>query len=258
MGPVSGSTKPTGPAVEILAPVGVEGAAPLLDDRRDSPISAMVDQLAGEVVLRHVGGRRVLDLGHGAPRVTEWVTSRAASLDVVDAIDLGRGSSIRVPFADGGFDVVFCLRTLAHLGRDAQSSHDAATSALREVSRLLSPGGTAIVQFDNALSLWGLYNGIRKPLTAVERGPLVVEGARGLTRFDSVRRVKRLLPPRLELKTFHGLSIVATLPQALRVPVVRNVVRRFEWFARDRVGLRSLGAHVLFVLRRLDDLPASR
>jgi hypothetical protein len=127
---------------------------------------------------------------------------------------------------------------------------------LREVVRLVVPGGTALVQFDNALSLWGLYHGIRKPLTALERGPLVVEGARGVTRFDSVRRVKRMLPVELQIRSIHGLSVLATVPNSLRVPLVGGLLRRFEWFARDKVLVRRFGAHIMFVLRRLTDAPA--
>jgi hypothetical protein len=75
MGRVSGSTKaPPGP--RILDPVDKDGAlARALDPHVDLAIE-LVDRLAGEVVLRHAGGRVALDLGHGAPRVTEWVQAR--------------------------------------------------------------------------------------------------------------------------------------------------------------------------------------
>jgi SAM-dependent methyltransferase len=253
MGPVSGSTKPTGPVVEILAPVGVSEPGALLQERPASPITVLVDRLAGELVLRHVHGRRVLDLGHGAPMVTEWVAQRSGTLGIVDALDLGRRDQVRLPFVDHSFDVVFSLRTLAHLGRDEPSSHAAAVSALHEIGRVLAPGGTALVQFDNAVSLWGLYHGIRNARTALERGPLVIEGPRGLTRFDNLRRIKQMIPPTLELLSFHGLRILVTLPHTLGLPLVGGLIERLEWFARDRALLRSLGAHVLVVLRRMSE-----
>ena len=212
----------------------------------------LVDRLAGEVVLRHVPGRRVLDLGHGAPLVTEWVEERASAQTVVDAIDLGRGSEVRVPMPDRSFEVVYCLRTLAHLGKDEASSRAAACSALAEIARLLGPDGTALVQFDNLRSLWGLYHGIRHPMTAVEHGSLVDDSARGITRFDTLSRFKRMLPDTLHLRRVHGLRVAVHLPGVLRLPIIGRLFESFEWFARDRSLVNAFGAHLLVELRRVE------
>lgn len=250
MGRVSGSTKGPSRSLEILPPEG-PAALPLRADRRRSAIADLVDRLAGEVILRHVPGRRVLDLGHGAPVVTEWVEERAAAQTVVDAIDLGRGAEIRVPMPDRSFEVVYCLRTLSHLGRDESTSRAAATSALLEIARLLVPEGTALVQFDNPRSLWGLYHGIKNPMTAVERAPLVVDTDRGITRFDTLGRFKRMLPEPLHLSRLHGLRIAVHLPGMLRVPIVGRLLEAIEWFARDRTLWNRFGAHMLVELRRV-------
>ena len=215
-------------------------------------LADLVDRLAGEVVLRHVPGRRVLDLGHGAPMVTQWVEERASTQTVVDAIDLGRGGEVRVPIPDRSFEVVYCLRTLPHLGRDEESSRRAAGSALGEIARLLCPDGTALVQFDNPRSLWGLYHGIRHPITAVERGSLVVDSDRGITRFDTLGRFKRMLPEELHLSRLHGIRVAVHLPGLLRVPIVGRMLEAAEWFARDRSLLNGFGAHLLVELRKVE------
>jgi SAM-dependent methyltransferase len=210
----------------------------------------LVDRLIGDVVLGHTPGRRVLDLGHGADAITQWVSTRAGSLRVVDAVDLGRGSQVRLPFADGAFDLVYSLRTLPHLGHDEHTSEQAARSALAEIARLLAIGGTALVQIDNPRSLWGAYHGIRNPMTAIERAPLLVESDRGLTRFDTLSRFATLLPPTLTITGLHGIRVMVTLSHVLSIPIVGRWIERLEWFARDRPPFRRFGAHLLVVLRR--------
>lgn len=192
----------------------------------------------------------MLDLGRGAPRITAWVEPRAAALTVIDAVDLGRGPTVSLPLPDCSFDVVYCMRTLPHLGRDEDSSIAAARCALAEMGRVLVPGGTALVQIDNPRSLWGVYHGIRNPSEVVEPGALVVESGRGLTRFDTVGRLQAMLPDTLEIEGIHGLRLLSTLPGLLHMPVLRALTTWFEWFARDRALLRGFGAHLLLELRR--------
>ena len=275
MGAVSGSTKPRGgvvpevdggtggpgsgagvrkdgpgPAPMILAPVGVP-ARSVDSSRRAAALTKLCDRLAGEIVLRHAVGRTTLDLGHGAPRVTEWVRPRVATLTMVDAVDLGHGAQIRLPFRDGSFECVFSLRTLPHLGHDGPSSEAAARSMLAELGRVLVPGGTAICQIDNPRSLWGAYHGIRHPANVIEPGPLVVESDRGVTRFDTLPRLMEMLPPALAVGDLHGLRVFAAWPHVLAIPIVGRLIARLEWAARDRALLRGFGAHLLVVLRRV-------
>ncbi|MBC8071705.1 MAG: methyltransferase domain-containing protein [Deltaproteobacteria bacterium] len=282
---MSGSTKPAGdvPHASVAATsgtgVGAAGARPLDSSVKVGPVKGLegaaslpsefsshvhgtrvadlVDRLAGEVVLRHAPGRIVLDLGHGAPQVTEWVRPRAAALTVIDAVDLGRGATIRLPWPDGRFELVYSLRTLPHLGHDEQSSDAALRSLLGELARVLAPGGTALCLIDNPRSLWGVYYGIRHPAHAIERGALVVESERGLTRFDTLPRFVGMLPDDLVMTDVHGLRVLTTLPQLLALPLLGRLLNRMEWVVRDRVLLRSFGAHLLVVLHRPARLTAA-
>jgi SAM-dependent methyltransferase len=265
MGAVSGSTKQGGDAPQrspggggdvptIVAPVEAgDRWAPSLREASAGgrALGALCDRLAGEIILRHAVGRATLDLGHGAPQVTQWVRPRAATLTVVDAVDLGRGAQVRLPWKDDAFEVAYSLRTLAHLGHDERTSESAARSSLAELARVLVPGGVAICQIDNPRSLWGAYHGIRHPGTVIEKGPLVVESDRGLTRFDTLPRLVEMLPPNLALADLHGLRVFAAWPRLLSIPIVGRVVAGLEWFARDRALLRGFGAHLLCVLRRI-------
>jgi len=235
---------------QILAPVGLDDQ-PALIPRESSRLVTLVDRLAGEVVLRHATGRRVLDLGRGAPEVTEWVRERVDRLTVVDAVDLGRSAAPRVPLPDASYDCIYSLRTLPHLGHDAKSSVAALDSALAELGRLLVPGGVAVLQLDNARSPVGLYHGLRRLSRSLRGGPLVIDSARGVTRFDILARVIDRLPPTLTPVDLHGIRLVVASPHLLAVPLVGRVLTAMEWYVRDQPLLRRFAAHLLLVLRRL-------
>jgi SAM-dependent methyltransferase len=108
-------------------------------------------------------GRRVLDLGCGAGRhtfealrrgalVTATDTDRAelasvrsmvaamhAAGEVPDGADAAcvTGDATAMPFPDGVFDVIIAAEVLEHIPAD--------TDALREITRVLAPGGTVAV-----------------------------------------------------------------------------------------------------------------
>lgn len=247
---VSGSTNARPRRAPRVVSPALHGTDPALarGERADA-WTTLLDRLVGEVIMRHATGVRVLDLGRGSPIVADWVGARAASLDIVDAQDLGRGDEVRIPWPDASLDLVYCIRTLAHLGHDPQTSERAARSALAEIGRVLVPGGTALVEFENALSLWGAVHGLRRPAKALERGPLVIDSPRGLTRFDTLPRALALLPDHLVMTGLHGLRIVTPLPRLLMIPVVGRVLSRLEWVLRDRPIVRRLGGHLLLVVR---------
>jgi SAM-dependent methyltransferase len=236
---------------QILAPVGLGDDRPALLPRDpDGRLTALLDRLAADVVLRHATGRRVLDLGRGAPLVADWVADRAERLTVVDAVDLGRGASIRLPLPDGAFDCVYSLRTLPHLGHDRDSSEAALLSALGELGRVLAPGGVAVLELDNARSPVGLLRGLGQLGKSLDGSPLVIDSPRGLTRLDVLSRVVERLPPTLVPIDLHGVRIATASPHLLAVPLLGRVLARLEWLLRDQPLLRRLAAHLLLVLRR--------
>ncbi|MFV8754184.1 hypothetical protein ACNOYE_26875 [Nannocystaceae bacterium ST9] len=242
----------------------------------------LIDSLAGDVLLTHVPGRRVLDLGHGSPEIAEWVAARVDHLSIVekgaleqpgkvaevsgflpasDLIDehgnlkldqLGKGTPLRLhEYADAVFDVVYSLRTYPHLGFDAESSERLAAQLLREAARVTVDGGTVFIQIANPRSLRGIVEGIRHPITAVSRRRMILGDRFGLTRWDTLGRFRRLLPPELEFVRVHGLGVTIPHDATLQIPLLGSLLGRLEWRLRDMGVVRRFGALLLVELRRL-------
>lgn len=118
-----------------------------------------------EWILRTVGDRglRVLDVGGGPGRMAAPLSQRhqVTLCDLSqDMLRLARrrpegrvrrllaADARELPFAGGSFDVVLCIDVLPHLPDPGP--------ALREVWRVLAPGGTLIVDSTNSIPVWTL------------------------------------------------------------------------------------------------------
>jgi SAM-dependent methyltransferase len=114
------------------------------------------------VLARYRGEPRVVDIGYAnaAPGYLDALVSAApgevVGLDLVEASVPGVRSVVgdlrALPFPDASFDMLLCVSTIEHVGHDnrvygAGDERDATgiTDALREVRRVLSPGGRALI-----------------------------------------------------------------------------------------------------------------
>ena len=251
--------------------------------RLGTPWSQLVDSLCGDVILARAAGRRVLDLGHGSPELSEWVRRRAgAELEIVDKTSLDQGprkivehsgflpasefleAKAQLPRVGGGepalrlggrrdasFDLVYSLRTFPHLGFDTDSSERLAAGLLREAARVTADGGTVFVQIANPRSLRGLIEGIRNPITVVSRRRMILGDRYGLTRWDTLPRFLRFLPRELEFVRAYGLGVLIPHSATLQLPLVGRVLTRLEWWLRDLSVVNRFGAQLLLELRRL-------
>jgi len=140
----------------------------------DSVYNAHYDRPAVLALLGDVAGLRILDAGCGPGLYAEELLARGADVVAVDAsppmVELAarrlgsRAASHRVdlngplPFADGEFDVVLCALVIHHV--------DDRTTTLRELHRVLRPGGGLVLSTQHPTTDWlrkgGSYFDVRE------------------------------------------------------------------------------------------------
>src|SRR5262245_61631284 len=130
----------------------------------------MLDDLEVELVERYGTGKDLLEVGCGTGLILERTARfarRAAGIDLSGGMlarAAGRGlavaqaSATELPIASASVDVAYSFKVLAHIPDIA--------GALREMARVVRPGGYVLAEFYNARSLRRLVKAI-KPPTAV-------------------------------------------------------------------------------------------
>jgi SAM-dependent methyltransferase len=186
-------------------------------------------------------------------RILQWVHERGAAVFAVDisepivrqARTAFDGSALRgavadvrrLPFPDGGFDVVYSMGTIEHF--------DDAGTALREIHRVLRPGGRAVVGVPNR---WDPF--LRPLLVAVLQA--LGRYGYGYERSFSRRAFRRMLEDvGFEVITETGILF---LPGWLRMadlvlhsylswlaPVTAALLKPFVWLDRHVPAVRKHG-----------------
>ena len=174
--------------VELLDDGVARALAPDRGRPRELLAPAWSDERAIEipwVLARYTGEPRVLDVGYAfaEPAYLAGLTSLAAAelvgVDLASADVPGVRSVVadvrNLPFADGSFDVAFCVSTLEHVGRDtavyavdAAREHDGDAVALRELRRVLADDGRLLVSVPTGVHEERDWQIVRAPLEWVE------------------------------------------------------------------------------------------
>ena len=185
--------------------------------------------------VRHLAG-----LGHRAVGIDYSVPSLGHALTA----DPGRkgayvaGEADRLPFGDTGFDFVMCVGVLQALSESER--------VLDEITRVLRPGGVALVEILNGRGLRArLQRGrerlLRKPPRVRTYDPVDVRRSLRARGLAPVREAALRLPPR-------------SLP---------GLERLFDWSPVSRAlnawpGLAQATTHALWLIARKPPLPGDR
>ncbi|MBT8464933.1 MAG: class I SAM-dependent methyltransferase [Deltaproteobacteria bacterium] len=205
--------------------------------------TTLVFDLAGDVE-----GKRVLDVGRGDGTYAIEAAARGARVTAVDIesgmldaararaaargveLFLERGRPEALPFGDASFDVVLAVTVLCFVPD--------ANAALREMARVLAPGGRLVLGELGRFSLWAAERRVRgwlgartwsrarfwsrAQLGALARRPgLRVDQTRGAVFFPPSGLAARLLGPldplltRLQVPGAAFLALTATKPESM-------------------------------------------
>jgi ubiquinone/menaquinone biosynthesis C-methylase UbiE len=210
---------------------------------------ALIDDLEIELVERYGAGGDVLECGVGTGLLLERIGGFARSAKGIDlspgmlerarhrGLDVTEASVTEIPFPEATFDVTCSFKVLAHVPQIGR--------ALAEMARVTRAGGVVIAEFYNPVSVRGLVKrlGPAGAVSSAKRESDVY------TRFDAPWVVPRVLPPSLHIEAVRGVRIVTPTAGAMRVPIVRDVLRRLERRLADTKAAFFAGFYVV-VLRK--------
>jgi ubiquinone/menaquinone biosynthesis C-methylase UbiE len=211
---------------------------------RVSRLGQITDRIEGELILElagRVAGLRVLDVGCGDAALAVALAQRGARVTGVDvdpnmlaagrarvaangvAADLRQGDIRTLPFADDSFDIVLAVTVLCFV--------DDAAQAVREMTRVLNPGGRLVI---GELGRWNLWAARRR--ISGWLGSRVWRSAR----FRTVRALKGLI-------TEAGLAVTAVRGAVYYPPfaVMAALLARFDAWIGKRT---TAGAAFLVVV----------
>jgi ubiquinone/menaquinone biosynthesis C-methylase UbiE len=211
----------------------------------------LLDELESEFVRRFGSGRDVLEVGCGTGLVLSRIAAFAKASTGVDlspgmlerararGLNVVEGSATSLPFEDQAFDVTCSFKVLAHVP-DIER-------ALAEMARVTRPGGHVIAEFYNPNSLRGLV----KRFGPAGRVATDTHEKQVFTRFDSPRRVKKLIPPGCHLVAARGVRIATPTAMVMKNSIGRRLFSSAERLLCDS-PLRVFGGFYIVALERRD------
>jgi ubiquinone/menaquinone biosynthesis C-methylase UbiE len=193
----------------------------------------LLDALESDFVARFAEDRDVLEVGCGTGLVLERIARFARRAQGVDlspgmlakasarGLDVREASATELPFPDASFDVVCSFKVLAHVPEIER--------AIAEMGRVTRPGGVVIAEFYNSWSLRAWLKRLLPPgaIAAATHEHHV------FTRYDSPLAVRRLMSRGMHQVAARGVRIVTPTAHLMRIPLLRDALRRSEWRLAD-------------------------
>jgi ubiquinone/menaquinone biosynthesis C-methylase UbiE len=223
------------------------------EKHRHEGYHALIDALETDLVLPMARAKRVLEVGCGTGLILQHadrVADQAVGLDISEGmlrhaqsrgLTTVRASATDIPFADHTFDLVYSFKVLSHIP-DLER-------ALAEMARVTRPGGDLLLEFYNRGSLRYIASRLRSGRISAKTTESAV-----YTRYDSLRSLKRLLPPELTLAEIRGVRVFTPHAIVHRIPGLRQVMSSLEWWARDSF-LARFGGFLVLHLKRVQAAP---
>ncbi|HVK83552.1 MAG TPA: class I SAM-dependent methyltransferase [Kofleriaceae bacterium] len=217
---------------------------------RHLPYHRMLDDLEVDLVERYGAGKDVLEVGCGTGLILHRTAQFARTAMGIDlsggmlakaasrGLSVAQASATALPIATASVDVAYSYKVLAHIP-DIQG-------AMREMARVVRPGGWVLAEFYNARSIRRLVKAMKRP-TAVSE---TTHDEHVYTRYDDARAIASYLPPELEWVTSRGIRVITPAAKVLELPVVGSAIRWAEHRLADLPGARDIGGFLVAVCRR--------
>ena len=179
-------------------------------------------------------GKRVLDVGCGSGRgIVGFVPEAAFTVGCDASVDMlsvttrklkGRTGwaltnvyAQQLPFASNSFDVVITLNFLHLFSLETQRD------MIAEMKRVTKPGGTLVLEFDNALHGLGLL-GLYKRFFRDERGTLPSEASYVIGDGCRIVRVRSAVLPAVWRLFYHAPGIFLPIEKVSYLPIFNRIL----------------------------------
>lgn len=217
---------------------------------RHLPYHRMLDDLEVEIVERYARDKIALEVGCGTGLILGRVAQFAKDATGIDlsggmlekaaarGLHVAQASATELPIATGSVDVAYSFKVLAHIPDIA--------GAMREMARVVRPGGYVLAEFYNARSLRRLVKAV-KPPTAVSAN---THDEHVYTRYDDAAAIRSYLPDDLEWVATRGIRVITPVAGVLRVPLLGAAVRWAEHRLADAPVARDHGGFLVAICRR--------
>jgi ubiquinone/menaquinone biosynthesis C-methylase UbiE len=217
---------------------------------RHLPYHRMLDDLEVEIVERYARGKQVLEVGCGTGlilgRVAEFA-SHASGIDLSGGmlakaagrgLAVAQGSATELPVKTASVDVAYSFKVLAHIPDIA--------GAMREMARVVRPGGYVIAEFYNARSIRRLVKALKPPTKVSHK----TNDEAVYTRYDDAPAIRSYLPIELDWVATRGIRVITPVAAALRVPVLGSAMRWAEHRLADLPVTRDHGGFLVAICQR--------
>ncbi len=201
--------------------------------RKPDGYHALLDDLEIDFALRYAKGSDLLEVGCGTGLILERLVPHCKSARGVDlspgmleaakarGLEVQVGSVTKLPFENEQFDVVCSFKVLAHVPEIA--------TAFNEMLRVTRPNGYVLAELYNPWSLRALAKrfGPARAISDKTKESAVY------TRFDAPNTVNRLIGSGARVLDSRGVRIITPAAFAMKIPVLKHVLRRAEWALCD-------------------------
>jgi len=227
-----------------------DGFAGWYERERHLPYHRMLDDLEVGLVQRYATDKVALEVGCGTGLILERTARfarRAMGIDLSGrmlararqrGLAVLQSSATALPFATASVDVAYSFKVLPHVP-DIEG-------ALREMARVVRPGGWVLAEFYNARSLRRLVKALKPPSAVSETS----NDEHVFTRYDDAAAIRRYLPAELDWIATRGIRVITPVAKVLELPVVGPVVRWAEHRLADLPGARGAGGFLVACCRR--------
>jgi ubiquinone/menaquinone biosynthesis C-methylase UbiE len=210
----------------------------------------MLDDLEVDLVRRYGEDKEILEVGCGTGLILDRVARFASSASGIDlsggmlakaaarGLHVAQASATELPIKTASVDVAYSFKVLAHIPD--------ITGAMREMARVVRPGGYVLAEFYNARSLRRLVKAVKPPTKVSDQ----THDEHVYTRYDDASAIRSYLPPELDWVATRGIRVITPIAGVLRVPVLGAAVRWAEHRLADLPGARDHGGFLVAICQR--------